>query len=40
MTAEYIYKFALACEAVYGTRDPEEIFRQRRATVKRSAPIF
>ena len=38
MTAEYIYKFALACEAVYGTRDPEEIFRQRRATVKRSAP--
>ncbi len=38
MTTEYIHKFALACEAVYGTRDPEEIFRQRRATVKRSAP--
>ena len=38
MTAEYIYKFAAACEAVYGTRDPLEIFRQRRASVKRSAP--
>ena len=38
MTAEYIYKFALACEAVYGTRDPVEIFRQRRASVKRAAP--
>ena len=38
MTAEYIYKFVAACEAVYGTRDPEEIFRQRRAAMKRSAP--
>ena len=38
MTAEYIHKFVMACEAVYGTRDPEEIFRQRRAAVKRSAP--
>ena len=38
MTAEYISKFVAACEAVYGTRDAEEIFRQRRAAVKRSAP--
>ena len=38
MTAEYIYKFVAACEAVYGTRDPEEIFRQRRAAVKHTAP--
>ncbi len=38
MTAEYIYKFALACEAVYGTRDPLEIFRQRRASVKSALP--
>ncbi|MBR6918365.1 MAG: ImmA/IrrE family metallo-endopeptidase [Clostridia bacterium] len=38
MTAEYIYKFAKACEAVYGTRDPYEIFRQRNASIKRQAP--
>ena len=38
MTAEYIYKLAMACEAFYGTRDPEEIFRQRGAKMKSSAP--
>ncbi len=38
MTAEYIYKFALACAQVYGTRDPESIFRQRTALIKKRAP--
>jgi len=38
MTAEYIYKFVKACEAVYGTRDPEDIFIQRKAALRRGAP--
>jgi|GEM_PF-2520920 len=38
MTAEYIYKFVKACEAVYGTREPLEIFRQRGAAVRNTAP--
>lgn len=38
MTAEYIYKYARACEAVYGTRDPAEILRQRKTSVRYSTP--
>ena len=38
MTAEYIYKFVKACEAVYGTRDPELILRERKATIKYGVP--
>lgn len=38
MTAEYIFKFAKACEAVFGTSDPEEIFRLRKAKVRDGAP--
>ncbi len=38
MTAEYIYKFVKACEAVYGTRDPEKILKERKAVIKKGAP--
>lgn len=38
MTAEYIYKFVKACEAVYGTRDAEKILKERKVTIKNGAP--
>ena len=38
MTAEYIYKVTKACEAFYGTRDPEEIFRQRGTKLRPTSP--
>ena len=38
MTAEFIYKYAKACESLYGTNDPEKIFSERNVTVKLSPP--
>lgn len=38
MTAEYIYKCARATVQVYGTGEPEDIFRTRGAVIKEKAP--
>ena len=38
MTAEYIYKFVKACEAVYGTRDAERILKERKVTLRSGVP--
>lgn len=39
MTAEYIYKCAVATMRVYGTADAEEVFRMRGAVIKECAPV-
>ncbi len=38
MTAEYIYKCAVATGKVYGTDDAEKIFKMRGACIKEKAP--